>query len=280
MDVRVLLLLAVVFIPLERLLALHQGQKILRHGWGTDLVYLLVNRLPIQLGLVIVLGATAYASSLLVPDWFRATVAAQPLWLQCAEALLLADLGFYAAHRAFHAVPFLWRFHAVHHSIEELDWLAGARVHPIDQILTKGLSLVPLYALGFSTGAIAIHATIYMWHSVLLHSNIRLRFGPLGWLVASPDFHHWHHANERSAYDRNFAGQLAVLDRLFGTHHHPPGQVPQRYGIDDPPLAGYWNHLRYPFRCSAPAAGDLGVAPAAPDPQRFSAASRPPTVEV
>ncbi|WP_246672129.1 MULTISPECIES: sterol desaturase family protein [unclassified Mesorhizobium] len=84
-----------------------------------------------------------------VPEALSATVQSQPLWLQAIEALIIADIGFYLAHRAFHAVPFLWRFHAIHHSIEEMDWLAAHRVHPVDQILTKSASFLPLFALGF-----------------------------------------------------------------------------------------------------------------------------------
>ena len=69
-----------------------------------------------------------------------------------AGPAILADLGFYTVHRLFHKIPWLWKFHAVHHSIEEMDWLAADRVHPIDQIFTKGASLLPVFALGFAAG--------------------------------------------------------------------------------------------------------------------------------
>ncbi|TIU26733.1 MAG: sterol desaturase family protein, partial [Mesorhizobium sp.] len=144
-------------------------------------------------------------------------VSSQPLWLQLIEIIVIADVGLYWAHRAFHAVPFLWRFHAIHHSIEELDWLAGHRIHPVDQILTKSVSLVPVFLLGFSNSAIALFALIFQAHALLLHANVRLNIGPIRWLIASPQFHHWHHANERAAYDKNFAAQLSFIDKLFGT---------------------------------------------------------------
>ena len=85
-----------------------------------------------------------------VPDAWRTAIAARPIWLQVITVVIIADLGFYLAHRLFHAVPWLWHFHAVHHSIEEMDWLAAHRVHPVDQIVTKGASLVPVFVLGFS----------------------------------------------------------------------------------------------------------------------------------
>jgi sterol desaturase/sphingolipid hydroxylase (fatty acid hydroxylase superfamily) len=239
---------AFVFIPLERLFAERKHQKLLRDGWTNDLVYVFVNGVIVRIGLVLTVLAILALSALVVPASLRAGVAAQPLWLQAIEVLLLADLGFYLAHRAFHTFPALWRLHAVHHSIEEMDWLAAARVHPIDQIITKSASLLPCFALGFSEWAIAAFAIAYHWHSLLLHSNVRLGFGPLRWLIASPDFHHWHHAREREAWDRNFAGQLALWDFAFGTAHLPQGRQAQSFGVADPVPEGYAAQLLHPFR--------------------------------
>jgi sterol desaturase/sphingolipid hydroxylase (fatty acid hydroxylase superfamily) len=184
----------------------------------------------------------------LVPAWLQAAVAAQPDWLQTVEIIILADIGFYSAHRMFHSVPWLWRFHEVHHSIEDLDWLAAARVHPVDQIITKGMSVLPLFALGFGAAPIAIYSTIYFWHSLLVHANVRINFGPLRWLIASPEFHHWHHANQPEAYNSNYAGQLAILDKIFGTIYLPKGRSPGKYGVDAPVPNTYLAHLIYPFR--------------------------------
>jgi sterol desaturase/sphingolipid hydroxylase (fatty acid hydroxylase superfamily) len=192
-------------------------------------------------------------SGWLMPRQVQAAVAGQPYWLQVVEAIILADLGFYTAHRLFHSIPWLWKFHAVHHSIEELDWLAAARVHPIDQIVTKGMSILPLFALGFAAVPIGIFAAIYFWHSILVHANVRLNFGPLRWLIASPEFHHWHHANQREAYNTNYAGQLSILDKLFGTMYMPEGQVPEKYGVNDPVPNTYLLHLIYPFKRRRPA---------------------------
>ena len=89
---------------------------------------------------------------------------------------------------------------------------------------------------------------IYYWHSILLHANVRIGFGALRWLVASPEFHHWHHSDHREAYNRNFAGQLSFLDVVFGTAHMTRGQTPTKYGCDDPVPHTYWQQLLYPFR--------------------------------
>ncbi len=240
------LLVAAVFVPLERLFALRKEQKILRAKWRLDLVYTFVNGALITVGLMLVVLVAGNIFAHLVPERLRAAVASQPLLIQVLEAVVTADLLFYAAHRLFHTVPFLWKFHAVHHSIEEMDWLAAARVHPFDQIATKGASILPLLALGFSAPVFAAHALIYCWHSYLLHSNVRIKFGVLKWVVASPEYHHWHHANQREAYDKNYAAQLSIIDKLFHTLYLPQGKTPEKYGIDEPVPRGYLSQLISP----------------------------------
>jgi sterol desaturase/sphingolipid hydroxylase (fatty acid hydroxylase superfamily) len=246
LNLKGLLLAFIVFAPLERLLAIHEGKRILRKAWKLDLFYALFNGLIIRGGLVVIIAATAMLASVLIPQSFQEWVGALPLWVQLPVAIILSDIGFYVVHRLFHTVPALWKFHAVHHSIETLDWLAGHRVHPVDQILTKGASLVPLFTLGFSEATIVLYAAIYFWQSLLLHSNVNLRIGPLRWIIASPQFHHWHHANHTEAYDKNFAGQLSFLDLLFGTMYLPGKAIPERYGTDEPVPGTFVGQLMYP----------------------------------
>lgn len=247
-DLRRLLLLVVVFVPAERIISMRPKQKLFRPGWTNDVFFYMANAPIIGIGISAIVLATIVTAEWLIPAWIRLAVADQPFWLQTAEVILLADIGFYGAHLAFHKIHWLWKFHAIHHSIEELDWLAAHRVHPVDQIITKGASLLPIFALGFSEVAIGIYALVYGWHSIMLHANIKISFGPLRWLVASPEFHHWHHANQRAAYDKNFAGQLSILDVVFRTAYMPKGQMPTRYGTDDPVPRTYFAQLAYPFR--------------------------------
>ena len=246
-NLKILLIACLIFIPLERLLAMHPLQGIFRRGWWNDVIYLFLNGWLTRLGILIVIAGTIVVSAWLIPP-VRVAVAGQPYWLQIVEVVLVADLGLYFAHRMVHAIPLLWRFHQIHHSNEELDWLAAFRVHPVDQIATKGLSLVPVFALGFSDAAIAVFVLLSQWHAILLHSNISIGFGPLRWLIASPNFHHWHHSKEVAARDKNFAGQLSLLDVLFGTAHMPHGQVPSQFGIDDPLPSTYVTQLLHPFK--------------------------------
>jgi sterol desaturase/sphingolipid hydroxylase (fatty acid hydroxylase superfamily) len=247
LGIKFILVTVVVFVPLERLFSLHREQKFFRRHWGNDLIFLLLNGLVIKLGLLALIVPTIFAASRMMPSSLQTWIGGLPDWVQIPAVILLADVGFYWTHRMFHALPWLWRFHEIHHSIEELDWLAAARVHPVDQILTKGVSLIPVVALGFSEVAIGVFALLYQWQSFLIHSNLRIKFGPLRLLFASPEFHHWHHSNDREARDRNFAGQLPLLDALFGTLHMPRGRMPASYGLDRPMPQRYALQLLYPF---------------------------------
>lgn len=245
-DFRSFLLVALVFFPLEYLLPIHEGRKLARSGWLTDVLHFFFSGIFIRIGLLVVILLSVQLGSMAIPADFRAMIGALPVVVQVVAATVIADLGFYLAHRLMHAVPWLWNFHAVHHSSEQLDWLAAYRVHPVDQILVKGASLVPMFVLGFSDMAIGIAAVIYQWQALIIHSNVRVGLGPLKWLIATPEFHHWHHANQIEAHDKNFAGQLPFWDVLFGTAHMP-GRMPQKYGVDEAMPHQYVQQLAYPF---------------------------------
>ena len=244
---KVIFIIFLVFVPLERLFGIHPQQKVFRRDWGNDVIFLLLNGMLTKFGLLAVIVAIIFAAAWIVPASVQALVGGLPYWVQIPAIIVLADLGFYWTHRMFHAVPWLWRFHSIHHSMEELDWLAASRGHPVDQILTMGVALVPVFALGFSEWAILVFASLHQWQSVLVHSNVRLGFGPLRFLFVSPEFHHWHHSNHREARDRNFAAQLSLLDALFGSFHLPRGQIPTTYGLDRPMPQRYVRQLLYPF---------------------------------
>lgn len=246
MDYSAILILACVFISLERLLPLHSGQGILRRNWANDLFYLLFNGFVVRAGSTLVFGLVIAAYRTYVDPDGTAWVAQQPIWLQTIAVLVIADIGYYTAHRTSHAIPFLWKFHSVHHSIEEMDWLATHRVHPVDQILSNALSLLPVYFIGFSPAAIFIYLSIYQAHALLVHSNVRMNFGPLKYIFASPDYHHWHHANHPEAYDRNFASQLSIIDVVARTMFLPTHK-PKKYGLTEYMPAYYHQQMLYPL---------------------------------
>lgn len=239
--------MACIFVPLERLLPLHEGQRVLRRQWLNDLFYVFANGFVVRVAFTAVAGAIMGAYAQVVPQGTFAWVTAQPLWLQLPAAMLIADIGYYTAHRISHTVPFLWKFHAIHHSIEELDWLATHRVHPVDQIFASMMQMLPLYFLGFSFQTLLIFQAIYSVHAILLHSNVRLNFGPLKYILASPEYHHWHHADQREAYDQNFAAQFSVIDVVAGTLFMPD-RKPQKYGLSEKIPETYPQQVLHPFK--------------------------------
>jgi lathosterol oxidase len=118
--------------------------------------------------------------------------------VQFVEILVLTDLAQYWIHRAFHAVPALWRFHRIHHSAETMDWLAGSRLHLVDVAVTRGLTYVPIYVLGFSQAPLVAYVAFVSAQATFIHANVRFRFGALGWLLATPRFHHSSRRRSRS----------------------------------------------------------------------------------
>lgn len=238
---------------LERLLPLVRDQAILRRRWADDGLYLLLNPLLIALLITGLMALVLEPLRPLVPATVPEFIAGLPLLAQVLLALIIAEIGFYTMHRLFHAVPMLWRFHSIHHSIEELDWLAAHRVHPVDQALTAGASVLPLLLLGFPGEALGLWGTSYFVQSHLIHANIALRLGPLEHVLASPHYHHWHHAH--GARPANFGAQLLFMDQLFGTLHRPPAMPAAGYGIDEDVPDFLPRALAWPLRRAPPAAG-------------------------
>ena len=242
-----LFVLALLFVPVELAFARLPAQGVFRRGWLTDLLHFGVSHLAVQLTVLLTLMPAAMFFRWAVHPGFQAAVASQPLPLQFLEILLVADLAEYGIHRLFHRVPLLWRFHAIHHSAEALDWLAASRIHLVDAVITRALAFVPLYVLGFAEPAVYAYLVFVSFHAIFVHTNMRFTFGRLAWLVGTPRFHHWHHSAQPEAVDKNFAIHLPVIDRIFGTLYLPDRAWPAAYGI-----AGSLVPERYPAQLLFP----------------------------
>jgi sterol desaturase/sphingolipid hydroxylase (fatty acid hydroxylase superfamily) len=244
-----IVVLAIIFIPLERLFALHP-RRILRRGWRTDVVHYLVNGAALKVGVFVVVAIVGTVLRAFVPASFRAAITASPSWVQIVAALAIATIGGYAGHRAAHEVPLLWRFHRVHHSVREMDWLAASHLHPVDQVFVRSAEVLPLYALGFGRLGLGAFVVLTTLQAIFVHANVRLTFGPLRWVIATPQFHHWHHAREPEAYNSNYAGEFPALDALFGTLYLPADRWPAQYGADGAEPEGYLRQLAWPLRAA------------------------------
>lgn len=175
-------------------------------------------------------------------------VGAWPLAVQFVLGLFVIDLLVYAMHRAFHHRP-LWPFHAVHHSSRRLDWLASARVHPINELVMRVTQAIPLLLLGFRPVVFAFAGPFFVLYGLLLHANVGWTFGPLRRVIASPVFHRWHHSKDVAARDKNFAGLFPVLDIVFGTFYMPAGMTPASFGVhDDSVPDSFLGQMAHPFR--------------------------------
>jgi sterol desaturase/sphingolipid hydroxylase (fatty acid hydroxylase superfamily) len=245
-----LAILAVIFVPLERLFALHP-RRVLRQGWRTDVVHFLVNGSVLRIGMLVSVVVIGGLLRVFVPAPLRTAVATSPSWVQIAAGLAIATIGGYAGHRAAHEVPLLWRFHRVHHSIREMDWLAATHLHPVDETFTRSVAVLPLYALGFGRVSLGAFVIVITLQAIFIHANVRMNFGPLRWVIGTPQFHHWHHAREPQAYNSNYAGEFPLLDALFGTLYFPANRWPAQYGVDATEPAGYLRQLAWPLhtRC-------------------------------
>lgn len=244
-----MLLAGFMFAPLERLVPHRPDQRLFRVDWREDLFYFLISSMMVQA----VTFLTFAPSNLIMSQTgnlaaIRAAIGGQPLVLQIVEIMILTDFAQYWFHRLFHRVPFLWGFHAVHHSTRAMDWLAGARMHFIEIVLLRGVTAVPMLTFGFSPVALQIYIGIVYVYSSLLHANVRGDFDRLGHVMATPRFHHWHHALEAEEVDKNFAIHFPIFDRLFGTFHLPSGRWPENYGVPEQVPTGYVRQFLYPFR--------------------------------
>ncbi|HTQ16687.1 sterol desaturase family protein [Mycobacterium sp.] len=242
-----IVVLAVIFVPLERLFALHP-RRVLRRGWRTDLVHYLVNGTALRIGLLVSVVVVGGVLRVFVPAPLRDGIAASPSWVQIVAGLSIAMIGGYAGHRMAHEVPLLWRFHRVHHSIREMDWLAANHLHPLDETFIRSVAVLPLYALGFGRVTLGAFIVVITLQAIFIHANVRFNFGWLRWVIATPQYHHWHHAREPQAYNSNYAGEFPILDALFGTLYLPASRWPAQYGVDDTEPEGYLRQLAWPFR--------------------------------
>jgi len=170
-----------------------------------------------------------------------------PLWLQGIIFFVVSDFLLYWIHRGFHR-PRLWKFHAVHHSSEELDWISAARFHPINLFLGSIAVDVVLLIAGISPNVLVFIGPFTTAHSAFVHANLNWTLGPFKYVLAGPVFHRWHHTAADRGGSRNFAPTFPILDLIFGTFYMPVRERPDRYGVADPIPASFGAQLLYPFK--------------------------------
>ena len=173
-------------------------------------------------------------------------------WWQAGLYLLGNDFVMYVTHRLFHSAR-LWRFHAVHHSSEQLEWISAGRFHPVDQVFHSVLADVVMLLLGIPPEIIVWVLPFSAGTSAMVHANLDWSFGPFRFVLASPVYHRWHHTSAERGGSSNFAGTFPVFDLLFGTYYMPAGERPDAYGVDDANFPrDFTRQLLHPFRLAKP----------------------------
>jgi lathosterol oxidase len=241
-----LFLMALIYVPLERLWPQDPNQGTFRPQWTLDVVYFMSTHFPIQILSFLVLFPATQASRMLSVPSIAHVIDKMPWLVQLLLAIVVADFAEWAIHWALHRIPFLWRFHSIHHSSKALDWIAGSRSHFVDDTLVRGFILVPLM-LGFSQNIIVAYLVFVTLHATWTHCNFRPNAKWLEPFLVMPRYHHWHHSSQKEAIDKNFAIHFPWIDRLLGTYYFPP-EWPASYGLDAEEIpTGFIKQTYLPF---------------------------------
>ncbi len=175
-------------------------------------------------------------------------LAAMPLWAQALTFVVVSDFLTYWFHRLYHGAN-LWKYHAVHHSSEDLDWISAARFHPVNIFFGTVLVDVALLLAGISPNVMLWVGPFTTATSALVHANLNWTFGPFKYVMASPVFHRWHHTAADRGGSKNFAGTFPIWDLMFGTFYMPENELPDAYGIDDQSFPeSFGAQMLYPFQ--------------------------------
>jgi sterol desaturase/sphingolipid hydroxylase (fatty acid hydroxylase superfamily) len=239
--------LGVLALVLERVRPERLEHRPLDQPLAVDLAHFFLNY---QLGYGLALGGCALVGHLLAgvrpPLW----PGGWPLILQIVFAGFLAELVSYWQHRLSHRLPWLWRFHALHHSGGRLNLLRSGRFHFVDIGAGAFLVFVPLIILGAPEAMVTWIASISGVLGILEHANMRMRTPAwLDAIVCTPAVHRHHHSRRQSESDSNFATLFTFIDVLFGTFRRPDPVGPEATGIDDDPVPrGFWPQVLAPFR--------------------------------
>ena len=203
--------------------------------------------LPYLLSLIVVLGLSkgfktaGFTVSSLWPHGL-------PVLAQVVLMLAAADFPRYWLHRAFHKFPFMWAFHAVHHSPHRLYWLNVGRFHPMEKAIQYAVDTLPFILMGVSQEVLSAYLVFYALNGFFQHSNCRVRLGPLNYIVAGPELHRWHHSAVPGESNHNFGNNLILWDLFFGTRFLPKDQEVGPLGLLNrayPP--GFLAQMKAPF---------------------------------
>lgn len=221
-----LIAISVVVYLLELLFPWRKNQPALRQDFWLDSFYMFFNVFIFSL-----IGYAALSNVMveLFNDFLQGTfgisnlvaieIGSWPRWAQLLTLFLVRDFVQWNTHVILHKVPFLWRFHQVHHSVEQMGFAAHLRYHFMETFVYRTMEYLPLAMIGFGIQDFIVVHLFALTIGHLNHANIYLPLGPLKYLLNSPQMHIWHHAKElpKGTSGVNYGITLSIWDYLFGT---------------------------------------------------------------
>lgn len=170
-----------------------------------------------------------------------------PLVFQLALGLVVIEFPLYWKHRLAHEWPWLWRFHAVHHSVTRLWFFNTGRFHLVDTLTGLAVGIPILLLLGAPDPVLLLVSAVTAFVGLLTHCNIEMRCGVLSYVFNTPSLHRWHHSKDLNEGNRNYGENLMLFDQLFGSFYNSPRRPPRDIGIEQPMPASFLEQLKVPF---------------------------------
>lgn len=240
------LCLALGLFALERLMP-HERKWLQNDGqMPADLAHTLLNKGFVQV--LVIVGLTIGIAETVASKGGGLWPAHWPIAFQVILGLVIAEAGLYIAHRVAHEWPFLWRFHAVHHSAPRLWFFNTGRFHVVDTVTSILLSQPLLFLAGAPSDIFIWVTSITAFIGVMTHCNIEMRFGPLNYVFNTPAVHRWHHSRIPAEGNTNYGENLMLFDVLFKTFYCPKRRPPTNIGINDPMPTKFIGQVAHPFR--------------------------------
>ncbi len=236
--------ISLLYILLERIFP-YKEQKLFRKGFWNDLIfYSLIQSVVLGIGISFLIEFIDNTSGIsrfkIISHW--------PVYLQVIFFVVTHDLYIYLMHRWQHRNKYLWRTHEAHHTPEDINWLAGARSHPVEILINQFIEFAPIVLLGAPPEVAVYKATISAIWGLHIHCNIRFNTGWLQYIINGSEMHRWHHAPK--TVNTNFATKLAFWDWLFKTGINPKDKKIDTYGTKLPgwPEKNYFKQVAFSFR--------------------------------
>lgn len=254
-----LLGLSLLVFVLEIVVPWRKKQRIIRKGFFLDAFYILFNFFLFSLigyNALSNLGVQLFNDFLAlfgVSNIIAVEVQSLPVWTQLFIMFIIADFIQWNVHRMLHRVPWMWKFHKVHHSVKEMGFAAQFRFHFLETIVYKSIQYIPLAMIGFGIEQFFVVHMFAVFVGHLNHANLDWNYGKLGYVLNNPRMHIWHHSKalpESHPYGMNFGLTLSIWDYLFNTAYVPKSGRDIELGFenDNNFPRTFLEQMKYPFK--------------------------------